>query len=394
MWVDLGECVSKSDHLQRTAMSTELRQHMHRVYLSKGAAATTAIEGNTLDEETVRKIADGGAPPAQKSYQKLHTEVENVLELFRRIVEDAQHAPLRPLTPRTLNAFQGTVLKDLSIDGNVGKVRERNVGVQITNYRGVEHRECEYLLQRLCNWLREGECFVELETQFNKKSAGIIRAIMVHLYIAWIHPYDDGNGRTARMAEFYSLIAAGIPDAVAPLLSNHCNRLRDEYYRQLALSSKTKSPRDFVCFMVRGLRDGLREQLKFVYEEHEKLVWRAVSEKMVTDSAKPRLWRNNAYTDDSRKRIISSARVAARCVGISCRLHIKKGTHSAEQLSADDAIIALYAGQKSFTALLKGDLQKLVEIGLVCREAYGFSANTAHLRELRPDVAAQDGERI
>ncbi len=82
IWFDLGECVSKCDHLQRTAMSDELRKNIYNTFLTKGATATTAIEGNTLGEEFVRKIIDDEKPQVQESYQYLAHEVHNVIALF------------------------------------------------------------------------------------------------------------------------------------------------------------------------------------------------------------------------------------------------------------------------------------------------------------------------
>ncbi len=35
----------------------------------------------------------------------------------------------------------------------------------------------------------------------NRVAAAILRAVLAHLYIAWIHPFGDGNGRTARLAK-------------------------------------------------------------------------------------------------------------------------------------------------------------------------------------------------
>ncbi|NOY75701.1 MAG: hypothetical protein GXP32_07900 [Kiritimatiellaeota bacterium] len=32
---------------------------------------------------------------------------------------------------------------------------------------------------------------------------------LAHVYIAWIHPFGDGNGKTARLMEFYLLLRSG-----------------------------------------------------------------------------------------------------------------------------------------------------------------------------------------
>lgn len=54
----------------------------------------------------------------------------------------------------------------------------------------------------------------------------IFKAVVAHLYLAWIHPVGDGNGRTARLVEFQILLSSGVPSPAAHLLSNHYNQTR------------------------------------------------------------------------------------------------------------------------------------------------------------------------
>src|SRR5258708_25331431 len=91
---------------------------------------------------------------------------------------------------------------------------------------------------------------------------GIIRAVIAHLYLAWIHPFGDGNGRTARLIEYRILLACGVPSPAVHLLSNHYNLTRTEYYRQLDRASGSKGEYiPFVEYAVQGFVDGLRQQL-------------------------------------------------------------------------------------------------------------------------------------
>ena len=96
-------------------------------------------------------------------------------------------------------------------------------------------------------------------------------------YIAWIHPYGDGNGRTARLAEFMILAREGVPSPCAHLLSNHYNVTRAEYYRQLHRSSRANSgrgnPLGFLLYSLQGLVDGLRNQSRFIEGVQLKLAW-------------------------------------------------------------------------------------------------------------------------
>jgi Fic family protein len=88
---------------------------------------------------------------------------------------------------------------------------------------------------------------------------------VAHLYLVWIHPFGDGNGRTARLLELQLLLAAGFPTPATQLLSNHYNQTRSEYYRQLNAAGRTGDPLPFVTYALRGFVDGLAEQLELIF---------------------------------------------------------------------------------------------------------------------------------
>jgi Fic family protein len=41
-------------------------------------------------------------------------------------------------------------------------------------------------------------------------SKGLLRAVLVHLWFVWIHPFPDGNGRTARFLMNAALLGGGL----------------------------------------------------------------------------------------------------------------------------------------------------------------------------------------
>lgn len=150
-----------------------------------------------------------------------------------------------------------------------GLIRDYDVGVG--RYRGAPHEDCEYLLTKLCTWLNvEGL----LPNEELKIASGVLKAIVAHLYLAWIHPFGDGNGRTARLVEFQLLLLSGVPTAAAHLLSNHYNLTRTEYYRQLDLASKSGGDViPFIQYALQGLGDGLDEQLQTIRAQQFHVFW-------------------------------------------------------------------------------------------------------------------------
>ena len=103
----------------------------------------------------------------------------------------------------------------------------------------------------------------------------ILAAVLRHLYIAWIHPFGDGNGRTARLLEFQLLAKSGFaPLPAANLLSDHYNRTRTRYYRELERASKSSGDvQPFLAYAVQGFVDGLREQINLVRKTQLKVAW-------------------------------------------------------------------------------------------------------------------------
>lgn len=271
LWLLLGEAASKCDHIAGVPLRPATAEALHQLYLAKGAAATTAIEGNSLTEEQVREHLAGKLRlPPSKEY--LAQEIDNIVAAFKRIGAQIRQDDLA-LTVHKVCEYNRLVLQKLALgDGVVpGTIREHAVGVGHI-YRGAPPEDCEYLLAQLCTWLT-GTDFqpqVGLETVY-----AIIKAIVAHLYLEWIHPFGDGNGRTGRLLEFHILLAAGVPSPSAHLLSNHYNQTRSEYYRHLDLASKSGGDAlPFLEYAVQGLVDGLQEQVQRIRFQQWDVTWR------------------------------------------------------------------------------------------------------------------------
>lgn len=270
LWLLLGEVRSKIEHLAGVPLRPQTAREMHLVYLAKGIQGTTAIEGNTLTEGQVKDILQGQLKlPPSKEY--LQREVSNI-QAALSLVWDKIEAGEASVAVDGVKHFNELVLDSLSLaDGIVpGRVRGYSVGVM--DYRGAPAQDCEYLLSRLMHWLSEID--ESLQQSLGLASA-ILRAIVGHLYLAWIHPFGDGNGRTARLLEFAILSQAGVPTPACHLLSNHYNQTRNEYYRQLSYASKSGGDiTRFLVYATQGLVDGLREQIARVREQQLDVTWR------------------------------------------------------------------------------------------------------------------------
>lgn len=270
VWTMLGECKSKCDHITRVPLQPRTAMALQTLYLAKGAWATTAIEGNTLSEEEVRQHFEGHLK-LLPSREYLALEVDNIRDACTFIFNEAVEGKLLPLSPERIKKLNEMVLKNLSREDGVepGVIRKDSRGVG--PYKAPPADECEFLLDKLCAWLN-GKGFVS--TPGLEKVYAILKAIIAHLYLAWIHPFGNGNGRTARLIEFEILVSSGIPAPAAHLLSNHYNLTRSEYYRQLDIASKSGGDiTQFITYAVQGLRDGLVTQLEYIHEQQLNIIW-------------------------------------------------------------------------------------------------------------------------
>lgn len=243
-------------------LKPETGRQLHQLFLARGVLATTAIEGNTLSEDEALEAVEG-VLELPESQRYLGQEIANVIAAANEIKDRMVDAETSPQLSRgAIERYNGMVLDDLPLQEGVvpGEIRDHSVGV--ARYRGAPWQDCEFLLDRLCEWLNESELNTD-DGDFRVPNA-ILKAIVAHLYLAWIHPFGDGNGRTARLLEVQILLAAELPAPICHLLSNHYNLTRVEYYRQLDMASRTEDPVPFVEYAVKGLVDGSEEALRTI----------------------------------------------------------------------------------------------------------------------------------
>lgn len=275
LWAKLGEAFSKNQHLAGIPLPPILAEHLAAVVLTKGALATTAIEGNTLSASEADAIINQGKtlPPSQ---EYLEIEIRNVVRALNDIHRSAT-GDLR-LTPDWIRQQNGRVLDGLDIADHAvpGEYTASSLVVG-GSYRGAPPQDVDYLIDRMCSWLNES--FIE-PSQDQHATADIrfynavFAALLAHLYLVWIHPFGDGNGRTARLVEVAVLLNSGVvPWIAANLLSDHYNRTRTRYYARLEAASRAMDVDGFIAYAVGGYVDMLREQIDIVKAHQVRIAW-------------------------------------------------------------------------------------------------------------------------
>ena len=355
IWLLLGEAQSKFEHIKGAPLLPNTLEKMLRVYLAKGALATTAIEGNTLTEREVEKRIQGELDlPPSKEY--LGQEIDNVVAAYNliggRLLESEFSDKLNVEQVREYNRL---VLKDLPLleDVNPGELRSYSVGVG--GYRGAPPEDCEFLLDKYFTWLNDEFTFPTDQ----RVIYGILKAIMAHLYFVWIHPFGDGNGRTARLIEFQILLSVGAPQIAAHLLSNHYNQTRAEYYRNLEVTSKSGGDESgFILYALQGFVDGLRDEI--IYIQGQQIIVH---------------WINHIHNSFHGKHYKADERKKELMLEIS-KITLKE--YTIEEIRYGTARIAeMYANVSDRT--MSRDIDELIEMKLLNKGHGKYSCNLASL---------------
>jgi len=191
------------------------------------------------------------------------------------------------------------------------------------------------------------------------------------LYFVWIHPFGDGNGRTARLLEFRYLLQAGFPTPAAHLLSNFYNPTRSEYYRQLDQATRRNGDMNgFIAYAAQGLVDQLREQLRLIRD----FQWETT-------------WRNYVYERFGR---VSPAHQRRRRLVLDLSAYTdNKGWIRLSKIPELSPRLAREYAQKTPKTLTR-DINALVQMGLVLRSGKSVKANMELILAFLPARASKD----
>lgn len=344
-WIMLGECQSKCEHLAGVPLSPEINRYMHQVYLAKGVAATTAIEGNTLSEKQVLEHIEGTLELAP-SQEYLKKEIENIIEGCNLVLGEIEAGTQPPIDVERIKQLNKIVLDGLKLadpEAIPGEIRSSSVGAG--RYRGAPARDCEFLLERLAEWLKSPDFVGKPGTEI---MFAILKAILAHIYIAWIHPFGDGNGRTARLLEVQILLSSGVPSPAAQLLSNHYNKTRARYYRHLDIARTDLI--EFLSYAIQGFRDELRDQIAMVRDQQLEIAWINHVHKMFHGL--------KGFPHDRRKRL-------------ALDLSNSEGPVPFNKLTTVSARVAVDYKDRTYRTLLR-DVKELQKMNLIKRNEKGL----------------------
>jgi Fic family protein len=170
--------------------------------LMEEAIRSSQLEGATTSRVVAKEMLRTGRTPRDRS-ERMILNHYRALEFMREDMGEE-------LTPEAIFELHRIVtegtLRDPTAAGRLQRPGEPRVAVFDRDGEDPVHvpPPAEHLperIERLCKFANEGdgEPFVH----------PVLRAILLHFWIAYDHPFEDGNGRTARILFFWAMQSRG-----------------------------------------------------------------------------------------------------------------------------------------------------------------------------------------
>ena len=214
----------------------------------KSIHSSLAIEANSLSLEQVRDVIDGN--PVIGSQHEID-EVKDAYEAYK-IIEEYDC-----FNEKDLLKAHSIIAR--SIDPEFGRYRSHSEGVVDGNGNIIHIAPSEkmvpQLMSNLFEWLNE-----------DKETSLLIKSCIFHYEFVFIHPFGDGNGRTARLWQNVLLMKWNDLFEYIPIES-HIYKFQKEYYESIEKSNKNGESTIFIEFMLKMINDTIDEVLKSIGQE-------------------------------------------------------------------------------------------------------------------------------
>ena len=187
--------------------------------------ATSAIESIDFSRDSVRKILRGMAPENSPEERILAQKrgVEFIADSKNKITEEN----LYKLYMLTVGGFLG---EDESLkEGHF----YRHDAVYVVG-SSIEHLGLDFKKVRV--FMKNLVAFANADDGIND----LIKASIIHFYIAFVHSYFDGNGRMARLVHLWFLIQKGYRAALFVPFSSRIEKTKKAYYDAFSYVEENK----------------------------------------------------------------------------------------------------------------------------------------------------------
>jgi len=171
----------------------------------------------------------------ETKFVKEKSKDENILEILNseEAIEFIEANVIESDINRTfISELHKIVVNNLVREGskNPGEFRNSNLIIQESKHKPPD-------FTRVLDYMEELFLFINNETS---EKYDLLKTAIAHHRFAWIHPFDNGNGRTVRLLTYAMLVKQGFNVSVGHILNPtavFCNN-REDYYNALSWADR------------------------------------------------------------------------------------------------------------------------------------------------------------
>lgn len=220
----------------------ETNARLSTEFLPDRITASLNMEGISVSRRQTLLMMD--AMTLSENSSKAEAEIFNALKADEFIYGLAEEGyPLTPSAIRETNKIlQSKILP------TAGKLRQTEVEITGASFQPPPPTEIDRLIREMSSIYGQTEDLYP-----------ILRAAWLHATFTRIHPFEDGNGRTGRLLQDYSLLSSGLYPTGIP------SSRRDDYYD--ALEQADSGDWNPLCQMISEFELNILSRVKSIIEE-------------------------------------------------------------------------------------------------------------------------------
>ncbi len=238
-------------------------ESLQEIELKREVAGTTKIEGADFTE---KELEDAIKESADRLQTRSQRQAKAAVDTYRWIAKIPSNQPLGENLVKEIHRKMVTGADEDHCRPGVLRKADENVTFGSPRHRGAEGGdECQKAFEAL---------IIALNREF-KAHDPIVQALAAHYHLASIHPFSDGNGRTARALEALLLQRAGLKDICFVAMSNYYYDEKPAYLQSLSkarIQEHDLTP--FIMFGLRGIIRQINRILDIVKSENAKVLFR------------------------------------------------------------------------------------------------------------------------
>ncbi|MBQ4322025.1 MAG: Fic family protein [Oscillospiraceae bacterium] len=241
-------------------------------------ASTFTIENIDFSRDSVRKILRGFAPTddSENRIYGMKKGLEFISDPTSRITEE-NIFKLYSIAIRDFLEEEDQLLPNHYYRHDTVYV----VGQEV-EHTGLPHEKIPEYMAALVAFIQEDSAMNDL-----------VKAAIIHFYLAYLHPYFDGNGRMARLIHLWYLVQQGYTSAMFIPLSEYVEKSRKGYYNAYTLAeqnAKLSGVMDVTPFLVYFIENVYHKLGKMASAEKNMEIFRNALETGAITEKEKDLW--------------------------------------------------------------------------------------------------------